>query len=96
MLQDGIIERLCRLAFSLPFNGLCIVVLFQLTDEVSNNLYLLPTMSAGLVGGVDDYFLHKLIDDGGCQFLDAHIFANNGGKTVKRSFRELGFRELGI
>ena len=85
-LQGGIVERLCRLAFSLPFNGLPIIVLLQLPDEVPNDLDFLSAASAGLVGSVDDYLLHKLIDNGGREFLNAYILANNGGEAVKVGF----------
>lgn len=32
---------------------------------------------------MDDNLLYKLIDDGGCQFPDTHIFPYNGCKAVK-------------
>ena len=63
ILQGGIVERLCRSAFSLPFNGLLVLVLFQFPDKVPHNLYLLSAVSAGLVRRVNNDFLHKLIDD---------------------------------
>ena len=35
---------------------------------------------------MDDNLLYKLIDDGGRQFPDAHIFPYNGCKAVKVGF----------
>ena len=53
ILQSGIVERLCRSAFSLPFNGLLILVLFQFSDKVPYNLYLLSAVAAELVRRMD-------------------------------------------
>ena len=60
-----------------------LVVLLQFPDKVPNDLDFLPAVSAGLVGGVDDYLFHKLIDDSRRQFVDTYILADNGGKAVK-------------
>ena len=40
-------------------------------------------MTAELIRRMDDNLLYKLIDDGGCQFPDTHIFPYNGCKAVK-------------
>ena len=61
--QGGIAKRLCRSAFSLPFNGLLVLVLFQFPDKVPDNFNLLSAVSAGFVRRVDNDFLYKLIDD---------------------------------
>ena len=40
---------LCCPAFSLPFNGLLVLVLFQFPDKAPDNLDFLPVVAAGLV-----------------------------------------------
>ena len=44
--QGGIAERLCRSAFSFPFNGLFVLTLFQFPDKVPDNFNLLSVVSA--------------------------------------------------
>ena len=55
LLQGGIVERLCRIAFALPFYRLLFLVLLQLPDEVPNGLDYLSAVSVGLVGSMGDY-----------------------------------------
>ena len=50
---------LCCPAFSLPFNGLLVLVLFQFPDEVPDNLDFLPPVAAGLVRRVDDNTMNE-------------------------------------
>ena len=76
-------ERSCRPAFSLPFHGLIVARQADFSDKVPDQFNLLPAVAAGLVRRMDDDLLYKLIDDGGCQFLDAHILPYNGRKAVK-------------
>ena len=40
-------------------------------------------VSAGLVGGVDDYLLYKLVDNRGRQFRYPHVLADNRREVVK-------------
>ena len=76
-------EKSCRPAFSLPFHGLIVARQVDFSDEVPDQFNLLPAVSAGLVRRMDDDLLYKLIDDGGRQFPDAHIFSHNGCKAGK-------------
>lgn len=78
-------ERSCRPAFSLPFHGLIVARQVDFSDEVPDQLNLLPAVAAGLIRRMDDDLLYKLIDDGGCQFPDTHILPNNGCKAGKIS-----------
>ena len=50
--QHGVL--LCCPVFSLPFNDLLVLVLFQFPDEVPNNLDFLPAVAAGLVRRMDN------------------------------------------
>ena len=61
--QGGIVKRLCRSAFSLSFNGLFIIALFQFSYKVPDNFNLLSSVSTGLIRRVNNNFLYKLIDD---------------------------------
>lgn len=61
--QGGIVKKLCRSAFSLSFNGLFVLALFQFPDKVPDNFNLLSAVSAGLIRRVNNDFLYKLIDD---------------------------------
>ena len=79
-------ERSCRPAFSLPFHGLIVARQIDFSDEVPDQFNLLPAVSAGFVRRMDDNLLYKLIDDGGRQFTNAHIFPYNGCKAVKVGF----------
>ena len=63
-MRGGIVERLCRLAFSFSFYGLVVVVQIDLAYEIPHKLYPLPAVAAGLVWGVDDNLLYEFIDDG--------------------------------
>ena len=76
-------ERSCRPAFSLPFYGLLVARQVDFSDEVPDQLNLLPAVAAGLIRRMDDDLLYKLIDDGGGQFPDAHILPHNGCKGAK-------------
>lgn len=76
-------EKSCRPAFSLPFHGLSGTRQVDFSNEVPDQFDLLPAMAAGLVRRMDDDLLYKLIDDGGRQFPDAHIFSHNGCKAGK-------------
>ena len=76
-------ERSCRLAFSLPFYSLIVTQQGDFTNEVPDQFNLLPAVAAGLVRRMDDDLLHKLVDDGGRQFPDAHILPHNGCNAVK-------------
>ena len=76
-------EKSCRPAFSLPFHGLIVARQVDFSDEVPDQFNLLPAVAAGLIRCMDDNFLYKLINDGGRQFTNAHIFPYNGCKTVK-------------
>ena len=79
-------EKLCRLAFSLPFNGLCVIRQRQVTNEVPNDFYPLSAVSAVFVGSMDDNAFHKLVDDCWCEFLNTHVLTDNHCKTVKVGF----------
>lgn len=79
-------EKSCRLAFSLPFHGLIVARQVNFSDEVPDQFYFLSAVSAGFVRHMDDNFLYKLIDNGGRQFTNAHIFPHNGCKAVKVGF----------
>ena len=79
-------EKSCRLAFSLPFHGLIVARQVDFSDEVPDQFNFLSAVAAGFVRCMDDDFLYKLIDDGGRQFPDAHIFLHNGCKAVKVGF----------
>ena len=83
MSQSGMAEKSCRPAFSLPFHGLSGTRQVDFSNEVPDQFDLLPAMAAGLVRRMDDDLLYKLIDDGGRQFPDAHIFSHNGCKAGK-------------
>ena len=72
-----------RPAFSLPFHGLIVARQVDFSNEVPDQFDFLPAMAAGLVRRMDDDLLYKLIDDGGRQFPDAHIFSHNGCKAGK-------------
>ena len=74
-------ERSCRPAFSLPLHGLIVARQVDFSDEVPDQFDLLSAVAAGLVRRMDDDFLHKLIDDGGGQFTNTHIFSHNGCKA---------------
>ena len=74
-------QRSCRPAFSLPFHGLIVARQVDFSDEVPDQFDLLPAVAAGLVRRMNDNLLYKLIDDGGCQFPDAHILPHNGCKA---------------
>lgn len=76
-------ERSCRPAFSLPFHSLIVARQVDFSDEVPDQFDLLPAVAAGLVRRMNDDLLHKLIDDGGRQFPDTHIFSHNGCKAGK-------------
>ena len=76
-------ERSCRPAFSLPLHALIVARQVDFSYEVPNQFDLLPAVAAGLVRRMDDDLLCKLIDDGGRQFPDAHIFSHNGCKAGK-------------
>ncbi len=76
-------ERSCRPAFSLPFHCLIVTRQIDFSDEVPDQFDLLPAVAAGLVRRMNDNLLYKLIDDGGGQFPDAHIFSYNGCKAAK-------------
>ena len=76
-------ERSCRPVFSLPFHGLIVARQVDFSDEVPDQFNLLPAVSAELIRRMDNDLLYKLIDDGGCQFPDTHIFPYNGCKAVK-------------
>ena len=80
-------EKSCRPAFSLPFHGLIIARQVDFSNEVPDQFDFLPAMTAGFVRRMDDNFLYKLIDNGGRQFANAHIFPYNGCKAVKVGFR---------
>ena len=86
MSQGGMAERSCRPAFSLPFHSLIIARQVDFSDEVPDQFDFLPAMAAGFVRRMDDNFLYKLIDNGGRQFANAHIFPYNGCKAVKVGF----------
>lgn len=79
-------EKSCRPAFSLPLHGLIVARQVDFSDEVPDQFNLLPAVAAGLVRRMDDDFLYKLINDGGRQFTNAHIFPYNGCKAVKVGF----------
>ena len=79
-------EKSCRPAFSLPFHGLIVTRQIAFSDEVPDQFNLLPAVAAGLIRCMDDNFLYKLINDGGRQFTNAHIFPYNGCKAVKVGF----------
>ena len=79
-------EKSCRPAFSLPFHGLIVARQVDFSDEVPDQFNLLPAVAAGFVRRMDDNFLYKLIDNGGRQFANAHIFPYNGCKAVKVGF----------
>ena len=79
-------ERSCRPAFSLPFHGLIVARQVDFSNEVPDQFDFLPAMAAGFVRRMDDNFLYKLIDNGGRQFANAHIFPYNGCKAVKVGF----------
>ena len=79
-------ERSCRPAFSLPFHGLIVARQVDFSDEVPDQFNFLSAVAAGFVRRMDDDFLYKLIDDGGRQFANAHIFPYNGCKAVKVGF----------
>lgn len=79
-------ERSCRPAFSLPFHGLIVARQVNFSDEVPDQFNLLPAVATRLVWRMDDDFLYKLIDDGGRQFTNAHIFSYNSCKAIKVSF----------
>lgn len=74
-------ERSCRPVFSLPFHGLIVARQIDFSDEVPDQFNLLPAVSAGLIRRMDDNLLYKLINDGGCQFTNTHIFSHNGCKA---------------
>ena len=74
-------ERSCRPVFSLPFHSLIVTRQVDFSDEVPDQFNLLPAVSAGLIRRMDNDLLYKLIDDGGCQFSDTHIFPYNGCKV---------------
>ena len=76
-------KRSCRPAFSLPFHGLIVAWQVDFSNKVPDQLDLLPAVAAGLVRRMNDNLLYKLIDDGGCQFPDAHTFSHNGCKAGK-------------
>ena len=76
-------EKSCRPAFSLPFHGLSGTRQVDFSNEVPDQFNLLPAVAAGLIRRMDDDLLYKLIDDGGRQFPDAHIFSHNGCKAGK-------------
>ena len=80
-------EKSCRPAFSLPFHGLIVARQVDFSNEVPDQFDFLPAMAAGFVRRMDDNFLYKLIDNGGRQFANAHIFPYNGCKAVKVGFR---------
>ena len=74
-------ERSCRPVFSLPFHSLIVAGQVDFSNEVPDQFDFLPAVAAGLVRRMDDELFHKLIDDGGCQFPDSHIFPYNGCKV---------------
>ena len=74
-------ERSCRPVFSFPFHGLIVARQVDFSDEVPDQFNLLPAVSAGLIRRMDNDLLYKLIDDGGRQFPDTHIFSHNGCKA---------------
>ena len=76
-------ERSCRPAFPLPFHSPIVARKVDFSDEVPDQFNFLPAVAAGLVRRMDDDFVYKLIDDGGRQFPDAHIFSHNGCKAGK-------------
>ncbi len=76
-------KSLCCPAFSLSFNGLLVLVLFQSPDKVPNDLDFLSAVADGLVGRVDDYLLHKLIDDGRRQFRVPTYLRITAAKLLK-------------
>ena len=80
------VERSCRPAFSLPFHGLIVARQVDFSNEVPDQFDFLPAMAAGFVRRMDDDFLYKLIDDGGGQFTNTHIFPYNSCKAVKVGF----------
>jgi hypothetical protein len=76
-------ERSCRPAFSLPFHSLIVTRQVNFSNEVPDQFDFLPAVAAGLVRRMDDDLFHKLIDDGGRQFPDAHILPHNSCKGAK-------------
>ena len=74
-------EKSCRPAFSLPFHSLTVARQVDFSNEIPDQFNLLSAVSAGLIRRMDDDFLYKLIDDGGRQFPNAHIFSHNGCKA---------------
>ena len=76
-------EKSCRPAFSLSFHGLIVPRQVHFSNEVPDPFDLLPAVATGLIRRMDDDLLYKLIDDGGCQFPDAHILPHNGCKAGK-------------
>ena len=80
------IRRLCRSAFASPFNGLFVLCRIKTSDKVPNNLHFLSAVAAGLVRCVDDDLLHKRIDDGGRQLLNAYVLADNGAEIANVGF----------
>ena len=81
--QDGMAEKSCRPAFSLPFHRLIIARQVDFPNEVPDQFDFLPAVAAGFVRRMDDNLLYKLIDDGGRQFPDTHILPHNGCKAGK-------------
>ena len=79
-------KKSCYPVFSLPFHGLIVARQIDFSDEVPEQFNLLPAVSAEFVRRMDDNLLYKLIDDGGRQFTNAHIFPYNGCKAVKVGF----------
>ncbi len=51
---------------------------FNFLQEVENNFDLLRPLAAGLVRGVDDDLLDKLVHDGRGQLRDVHILFQQG------------------
>ena len=76
-------EKSCCPAFSLPFHSLIVARQVDFSNEVPDQFNLLPAVAAGLIRRMDDDLLYKLIDNGGCQFTNAHIFPHNGCKAGK-------------
>ena len=76
-------ERSYRPAFSLPFRSLIVARQVDFSNEVPDQFNLFPAVAAGLIRCMDDDFLYKLIDDGGCKLTNAHIFSYNGCKAGK-------------
>ena len=55
---------------------------FHFLQEVENDFDLLRPLAAGLVRGIDDDLLDKLIHDGGCQLRDVHVLLHQGKELV--------------